>query len=71
MVTEPMVVAVRPDDKILCFRRVNHLLYGYFYRKVSFWLFKIFKIQKGDTFSFNDILRLCTMVGNIAIRSHA
>ena len=24
--------------------------------KVSFWLFKIFEIQKGRTFSFNDIL---------------
>ena len=30
--------------------------------KVSFWLFKIFEIQKGCTFSFNDILRLCTIV---------
>ena len=31
-----------------------------FVRKISFWLFKIFEIQKGRTFSFNDILRLCT-----------
>ena len=31
--------------------------------------FKIFEIQKGRTFSFNDILRLCTIVVNIAIRS--
>ena len=33
-----------------------------------YWLFKIFEIQKGRTFSFNDILRLCTIVFNIAIR---
>ena len=33
-------------------------LYGYLSRKVSFWLFKIFEIQKGRTFSFNDMLRL-------------
>ena len=47
------------------------LIYGYLSEKVSFWLFKIFKIQKGRTFSFNDILRLCTIVVNIAIRSRA
>ena len=42
-------------------------LYGYVSKKVSFWLFKIFEIQKGRTFSFNYILRLCTIVVNIAI----
>ena len=47
------------------------VLYVYLSRKVSFWLLKIFKIQKGHTFSFNDILHLCTIVVNIAIRSHA
>ena len=44
---------------------------GYLSRKVSFWLFKIFEIQKGRTFNFNDILRLCTVVVNVAIRSRA
>ena len=44
--------------------------YYYFVAKVSFWLFKIFEIQKGRTFSFNDILRLYTIV-IIAIRSRA
>ena len=39
-----------------------YILYGYLSRKVSFWLFKIFEIQKGRTFNFNDILRLCTIV---------
>ena len=43
----------------------------YLSEKVSFWLFKIFEIQKGHTFSFNDILRLCTIVVNIADRSRA
>ena len=47
------------------------LLYGYLSRKVSFWLFKIFEIQKGRTFNFNDILRLYTLVVNIAIRIRA
>ena len=47
------------------------LLYGYLSTKVSFWLFKIFEIQKGRTFNVNDILRLCTIVVNIAIRSRA
>ena len=42
-----------------------------FSEKVSFWLFKIFEIQKGRTFSFNDILRLCTIVVNIAIQIRA
>ena len=43
---------------------------GYLSRKLSFWLFKI---QKCRTFSLNvnDILRLCTIVVNIAIRSRA
>ena len=45
-------------------------VYEYLSEKVSFWLFKIFEIQKGRTFSFNDILR-CTIVVNIAIRSRA
>ena len=45
--------------------------YGYLSEKMSFWLFKIFEIQKGRTFSFNDILRLCTIVVNIVIRSRA
>ena len=44
-------------------------IYGYLSEKVSLYLYKIFKIQKGRTFSFNDILRLCTIVINIAIRS--
>ena len=44
---------------------------GYLSRKVSFWLFKILEIQKGRTFNFNYILRLCTIVVNIAIRSRA
>ena len=43
----------------------------YLSRKVSFWLFKNFEIQKGRHFNFNDILRLCTIVVNIAIRSRA
>ena len=43
------------------------LLYGYLSRNVSFWLFKILEIQKGRTINFNDILRLCTIVVNIAI----
>ena len=51
--------------------RVSATVYGYLSEKVSFWLFKIFEIQKGHTFSFNDILRLCTIVVNIAIRSRA
>ena len=42
-----------------------------FVRKMVMWLFKIFEIQKGRTFSFNDILRLCTIVIIIAIRSRA
>ena len=46
-------------------------LYGYLSTKVSFWLFKILEIQKGCTFSFNDILHLSTIVVNIAIRSRA
>ena len=47
-----------------------HLYPGYLSRKVSFWLFKIFEIQKGRTFSFNDILHnLSTTLVNIAIRS--
>ena len=47
-------------------------LYGYYLsRKVSFWLFRIFEIQNGRTFNFNYILRLCTIVVNIAIRSRA
>ena len=41
--------------------------YGYLSRKVSFWLFKIFEIQKYRTFRFNDILRLCAMVVDVAI----
>ena len=49
----------------------NESLYGYLSRKVSIWLFKIFEIQKGRTFNFKDILRLCTIVVNIAIRSRA
>ena len=44
---------------------------GYLSEKVTYWLFKIFEIQKGRTFSFNDILRLCTIVVNIAIRIRA
>ena len=43
------------------------LRYGYLSEKVSFWLFKIFEFQKVRTVSFNDILRLCTIVVNIAI----
>ena len=46
-------------------------IYVYLSRKVSFWLLKIFEIQKGRTFNFNDILRLCTIVVSIAIRSRA
>ena len=42
-----------------------------FVRKMVMWLFKIFEIQKGRTFSFNDILRLCTIVIIIATRSRA
>ena len=41
---------------------------GYLSEKVTYWLFKI---KKGRTFSFNDILRLCTIVVNIAIRIRA
>ena len=44
---------------------------GYLSEKVTHWLFKIFEIQKGHTFSFNDILRLCTIVVNIAMRIRA
>ena len=44
---------------------------GHLSRKVSFWVFKIFESQKGRTLSVNDILRLCTIVVNIAIRSCA
>ena len=40
-------------------------------KMLHYWLFKIFEIQKGRTFSFNDILRLCTIVVNIAIRIRA
>ena len=29
-------------------------VYGYLSRKVSFWLFKIFEIQEGRTFRFNE-----------------
>ena len=39
----------------------------YLSEKVLFWLFKIFEIQKGRTFSLNDILGLCTILVNIAI----
>ena len=46
-------------------------IHGYLSEKVTYWLFKIFEIQKGRTFSFNDILRLCTIVVNIAIRIRA
>ena len=46
-------------------------LNGYLSEKVTYWFFKIFEIQKGRTFSFNDILRLCTIVVNIAIRIRA
>ena len=46
-----------------------HSVPGYLSTKVSFWLFKIFEIQKGRTFSFIEFLRLCTIVVNIAIRS--
>ena len=46
-------------------------IYGYLSEKVTYWLFKIFEIQKGRTFTFNDILRLCTIVVNIAIRIRA
>ena len=46
-------------------------IYGYLSEKVTHWLFKIFEIQKGHTFSFNDILHLCTIVVNIAIRIRA
>ena len=55
-------------------RIVNNLLgpVTVHYREVLlYWLFKIFEIQKGRTFSFNDILRLCTIVVNIAIRIRA
>ena len=44
---------------------------GYLSEKVTYWLFKIFEIQKGRTFSFNDISRLCTIAVNIAIRIRA
>ena len=46
-------------------------IYGYLSEKVTYWLFKIFEIQKGRTFSFNDFLLLCTIVVNIAIRIRA
>ena len=46
-------------------------VYGYLSEKVTYWLFKIFEIQKGSTFSFNDFLCLCTIVVNIAIRIRA
>ena len=46
-------------------------IYGYLSEKVTYWLFKIFEIQKGYTFSFNGFLRLCTIVVNIAIRIRA
>ena len=46
-------------------------VYGYLSEKVSFWLFKIFEIQKGRTFRFNDILRLRSIVVNIAIQNRA
>ena len=42
-------------------------LYGICQKKVLFWLFKIFEIQKGRTFSLNYILGLCTILVNIAI----
>ena len=44
-----------------------HAVYGYLSRKDSYWLFKIFEIQKGRTFNFNDILRLCTIVVKISV----
>ena len=50
---------------------VAKFIYGYLSEKVTYWLLKIFEIQKGRTFSFNDILRLCTIVVNIAIRIRA
>ena len=50
---------------------VYRVLCGYLSEKVTYWLFKIFEIQKGRTFSFNDILGLCTIVVNIAIRIRA
>ena len=51
--------------------RIMALPTGYLSEKVSFWLFKISESQKGCTFSFNDILRLYTIVFNIAMRSRA
>ena len=61
---------------ICCMFRILSLtcyiyIYGYLSEKVTYWIFKIFEIQKGRTFSFNDILRLCTIVVNIAIRIRA
>ena len=47
---------------------IDTCIFGYLSEKVTYWLFKIFEIQNARTFSFNDILRLCTIVVNIAIR---
>ena len=57
------------EDTMTIVTRKSVRIDGYLSRKVSFWLFKIFEIQKGRTFNFNGILRLCTIVVNIAIQS--
>ena len=50
------------EDTMTIVTRKSVRIDGYLSRKVSFWLFKIFEIQKGRTFNFNGILRLCTLV---------
>ena len=61
------MLKISPDGACWCRVLSAVIICGYLSEKVSFWLFKIFEIQKGRTFSFNDIVCLRTLVVNIAI----